>query len=349
MKGVYSFLKPNGQPHTFAYQSHGGAYQSVSLDDLGISLPPFPYSIQKAIDDEELRPYGALAQRNRILNKQNQQPSFYQSLPITYGTIYNNQDQETNLNIRHYGTVGISEDDDSKMEYTKPDQVEEEIDPLQLVPFGALAQRNKLKAQAKFVPYSYFSTPYFNVRTVGTVGTSGTADAPVMEYSSAQQYDQPLKTEENLRPFGTVGKSEEEGSEQAPKFTPYATSSYFSTPHFKIGAYGLPSFAPKFEQVENQPQRTEYNLRPFGTFGINEDEDENQAQFEVVPYSQTEEVESPVELSRPFGQPAQVADVPQPYGALAQRNQLKTVQAVPNFYYNIFGTPANSYHPYVQG
>jgi hypothetical protein len=79
VQGIYSWLNPDdGSPHLISYvKDSAGQYRSVGFNQLGISLPPFPYSMQPAHflsgeDDKIGKPYGALAQHMQI-----QKPTTY--------------------------------------------------------------------------------------------------------------------------------------------------------------------------------------------------------------------------------------------------------------------------------
>lgn len=48
VKGVYSYLQPNGSPYTVAYTAGVNGYRTMPLAQLGLALPPFPYSLYGA-------------------------------------------------------------------------------------------------------------------------------------------------------------------------------------------------------------------------------------------------------------------------------------------------------------
>ena len=70
--GVYSWIKPDGNPLTISYASRDNqGYQVVPLNQLGIDLPPYPYSLYSTPrkEDDGLEPYGALNPANRFREK----------------------------------------------------------------------------------------------------------------------------------------------------------------------------------------------------------------------------------------------------------------------------------------
>eukprot|EP00095_Tigriopus_kingsejongensis_P010749 snap_masked-scaffold277_size226016-processed-gene-0.12 protein:Tk10749 transcript:snap_masked-scaffold277_size226016-processed-gene-0.12-mRNA-1 annotation:"conserved hypothetical protein" len=48
VKGVYSWLKPDGSPHTLAYASDANGYRALPLNQMGLQLPTFPFSLYHA-------------------------------------------------------------------------------------------------------------------------------------------------------------------------------------------------------------------------------------------------------------------------------------------------------------
>lgn len=45
VKGVYSWLKPDGSPQTIAYASDANGYRAIPVNQMGLQLPAFPYSL----------------------------------------------------------------------------------------------------------------------------------------------------------------------------------------------------------------------------------------------------------------------------------------------------------------
>ena len=45
VKGVYSWLDPNGSPHLVAFNSGQQGYRTLPLQKAGLALPPFPYGL----------------------------------------------------------------------------------------------------------------------------------------------------------------------------------------------------------------------------------------------------------------------------------------------------------------
>ena len=88
VRGVYSFLRPDGTPVTVAYAKApgpDGVYRTVPGGPAalpGVRLPPFPHSLysplgqprpylaygqqQQQRQEDDLQPYGALAVRNKM-------------------------------------------------------------------------------------------------------------------------------------------------------------------------------------------------------------------------------------------------------------------------------------------
>ncbi|TRY76566.1 hypothetical protein TCAL_00130, partial [Tigriopus californicus] len=45
VKGVYSWLKPDGSPQTIAYANDANGYRAIPVNQMGLQLPAFPYSL----------------------------------------------------------------------------------------------------------------------------------------------------------------------------------------------------------------------------------------------------------------------------------------------------------------
>ena len=63
VKGVYSWLKPDGSPHMITYAAGNQGYRAVPLAQLGVTLPRLPHGLYAGgAQPSQPRPYGVFGQ-----------------------------------------------------------------------------------------------------------------------------------------------------------------------------------------------------------------------------------------------------------------------------------------------